>query len=395
MSLANHYLIFLENENNEYNTGDPGHIEGMFNLGTRSLGSNGFLTMRQKNTPYVGALAPAAGTTDLVNTGPGLGWGNGATSSIGASQEAGGGVIENSGFTAMLVRNNGGASRVPNLGQDLDQNNDGLDPASSDVNDWRTNWTILDAIGVHSEAGEAQYGRLYGNINFGPEATASVEPGATYVGLGYEIEYVGRWGDSTGQTASDWHASNLTDNPASGYPGGADYRQSGDPHPIGGVFDPGFRLESNRGVPYGTPLCRTLGATNYRFTPGDANIDGMVDDRDASILGGHWLAAGATWSMGDFTGDGFVDDRDAAVLAAHWGLGGSGEGDAAFTPIPEPTPIVLALAGLLGLLGLLGVFGLRRGSRSEPPAAFGARHHLAFGVSRQLPLCAPGGGFPM
>jgi autotransporter-associated beta strand protein len=262
-SLSNYYLILLENENNADNTGDPGHIDSMFDLGTYSLGSNGFLTMRQKNTPYLGYLAPAAGTTDLVNTGTGFGWGNGATSSVHAAQETGGGVIENSGFTAMLIRNNGTSNYAPYLGQDLDQGNNGLDLAGSDVNSWRSNWTILDSIGIHAEAGEAQYGRLYGNINFGPEATTNIEPGATYVGVGFEIEYIGRWGDSTGQTASDWNVSNLTNDPASGYTSGADYRQSGDPHPIGGVFAPNFHLESSHGVPYGTPLCRTLGATNF------------------------------------------------------------------------------------------------------------------------------------
>ncbi|MCX7424207.1 MAG: dockerin type I domain-containing protein [Planctomycetia bacterium] len=56
----------------------------------------------------------------------------------------------------------------------------------------------------------------------------------------------------------------------------------------------------------------------YRL--GDANLDGTVDDRDASILGAHWhTPSGATWIDGDFNGDGRVDDRDACILAAHWG----------------------------------------------------------------------------
>ncbi|MCX7424391.1 MAG: pre-peptidase C-terminal domain-containing protein [Planctomycetia bacterium] len=69
------------------------------------------------------------------------------------------------------------------------------------------------------------------------------------------------------------------------------------------------------------------GATNPNYSLvidgpnvlGDANGDGVVDDRDASILGAHWrMAEGATWAMGDFNGDGKVNDKDAAIMAAHW-----------------------------------------------------------------------------
>ncbi|MCX7426140.1 MAG: dockerin type I domain-containing protein [Planctomycetia bacterium] len=55
------------------------------------------------------------------------------------------------------------------------------------------------------------------------------------------------------------------------------------------------------------------------MTPGDANFDGYVDDRDASILGSHWqMREGATWADGDFNRDGMVTDADAAIMAAHW-----------------------------------------------------------------------------
>ena len=50
---------------------------------------------------------------------------------------------------------------------------------------------------------------------------------------------------------------------------------------------------------------------------GDANVDLVVDDRDASILAAHWRQAGG-WADGDFNGDGSVDDRDASILATHW-----------------------------------------------------------------------------
>jgi hypothetical protein len=83
---------------------------------------------------------------------------------------------------------------------------------------------------------------------------------------------------------------------------------------------------------------------------GDANADGMVDDRDASILGTHWLQiGGAKWLDGDFNGDGNVNDADAAILAAHWGEGGGEES------VPEPGSLAL-LAGMVAM----GAVCLRR-----------------------------------
>ena len=55
---------------------------------------------------------------------------------------------------------------------------------------------------------------------------------------------------------------------------------------------------------------------------GDANGDTFVDDKDASILGAHWMQNdGVGWGDGDFNEDGVVNDKDAAILAAHWGPG--------------------------------------------------------------------------
>ncbi len=65
MSLANHYLVILENE-----LGAAGQIDNVFNLGSRSLGANGFLLLRMKSAQHTGI---AAGTTDLINTGTGSG----------------------------------------------------------------------------------------------------------------------------------------------------------------------------------------------------------------------------------------------------------------------------------------------------------------------------------
>ena len=376
-SLANHYLILVENEDNLAHTGGAGVIENIFTLGDNpntptaetpyALGDNGFLTIRQKGSLYA---QPAAGTTDLVNTGTGTGYGSDATSSVRHSGEAGKVATENSGFTIMLIRNDGDAVlNQPFLGLDLDVGNDGLDSMETAQFSWRSAWTIVDAIGLFSEAGEAGLGRLYAPINFGPEIagqsipvtdggptfTPRIEPGAEYVGLGFEIEYVGRWGNSIGQSAQDWHASNLTDNPLSGAGPVPDFRQSGDPH--GNGVDQ--LVESSQGVPYGTRVVDTLGAPNLIYEDGDANLDGDVDGADfltwqrnlgygdGIVVG---AAVGATRMHGDASVDRVVDATDLDVWKANFGIG-STPALALGEAVPEPT--TLALAGFVPVCLLL------------------------------------------
>jgi hypothetical protein len=248
MSLGNTYLIFLEAENNALNTGATGTVERYFDLSAQSLGANGFLTLRQKGNPY---SAPAPGTTDLVNSGTGAGWGSGGTSSL-LTEGEDPVKLENSGFTAMLIQTDGTPGSAPFLGQDLDVGNNGLDVPTGTAH-----WTILDSIGTLNETGESQYGRVYGAINYGQELPTNIEPGAIAIETLFEIEYVGRWGNSTGSTADDWNVSNLTDKPEAGFVGPADFRQSGTPDGA-----PTF-VETTHGVPYGTIMTDTLGAPNY------------------------------------------------------------------------------------------------------------------------------------
>lgn len=76
--------------------------------------------------------------------------------------------------------------------------------------------------------------------------------------------------------------------------------------------------------------------------PGDANLDGRVDEDDAVILAAHWhQTSGMTWSDGDFNGDGKVNDADASIMATRWLVGTGGE----MTPIPEPATIFLLIGG--------------------------------------------------
>jgi len=79
--------------------------------------------------------------------------------------------------------------------------------------------------------------------------------------------------------------------------------------------------------------------------PGDANIDGAVDEADAQLLASNWGQTDATWDMGDFDGDGTIGPRDASILAANWGHGTSEA-----TSVPEPCPIAMLVMGAIGFL---------------------------------------------
>src|SRR6185503_18233485 len=56
-----------------------------------------------------------------------------------------------------------------------------------------------------------------------------------------------------------------------------------------------------------------------KFTRGaDANLDGIVNDTDVSIVGAFYnpSATGNDWNHGDFTYDGVVNDDDVSYLGA-------------------------------------------------------------------------------
>lgn len=343
MLLDHHYLIFIENEDVSAGTGSVGEIDHIFDLTGKSIGNNGFLTLRQKNSPYTN-ISP--GTNDYVNEGPLPAWGTNPTNNT-LNFTSTGLLIENSGFTALLIRNDGDpVTNKPTLGFDLDVGNDGLDHPNG-----REGWKILDGIGVHSELDETEFGRLYAPINFGyideffpPNWQPNIEPGAIFAGVPYEIEYVGRWGNSTGQTAADWHISNLTNNALAGFMNNYDFRQSGHLHdPIPSDF-----VETNQSTPYGVNLTATLGAPNY--IQGDYNGDGYVNTADY-VIWRDMLGRMGNDLKPDANNDQIVNELDYAIWKGRFGQPESAEGGLARTtvlsPVPEPTFMaILIVAGL-------------------------------------------------
>lgn len=384
LPLDGYYLLGIESEDNLAGTGAAGTIDNLFDFSGVSLGSNGFLALRQSGNQAGGATdsgpsryTVAPGATDLINTGTGPGYGSGATSSIGAEDQGNEGTIENGGTTLMLVRNVSGAA--PTLGLDLDEGNDGLDNPNG-----QEGWEIIDAVAFF-EPLETIFGRAYAPIVYGKETIGQqfffeggirsvdpgLEPGAEYVGVGFELEYLGRWGNSTGQTNADWHASNFTDDAGSGsqplgsLPAGSpiDFRQSytgdhgdlasGDPNtPSSQPTSSQGRLESNKNVPYGTKLLTNIGGPNY--LTGDYNGDGVVNAADYTT----WRDAEGTVGTesahpaADHNHDFAVDESDYTLWTAAYGGPNATASVSLAETVPEPATVLpVALATLLSLSG--------------------------------------------
>jgi hypothetical protein len=102
---------------------------------------------------------------------------------------------------------------------------------------------------------------------------------------------------------------------------------------------------------------------------GDANLDGIVNDDDVTIVGASYAPGvpQAFWALGDFDYNGFVDDDDVTLLgvfydptAAPLASGGavSGEGVAA---VPEPASVILLGIMVMTIAALAAARGeLRR-----------------------------------
>ena len=380
-SLDNIYLVILENElPGASTTNRAGTIENIFDLNTRSMGTNGFLTLREKGSLYT--VAP--GTTDLVNTGSGAGYGSGpGSSTIGATGNL---DLEASGFTAMLIHNDGG--EVPTIGLDLDHevDNDGNPLTEKDGLDYpgmgRPGWTILDSVGLFAEPEETETGRVYGQVNYARvdqfipiDFVPQIEPGTEFQRIPFEVEYIGRWGNSTGHELDDWHVSNLTDNSGSGSAGvltagGPDLRQScidgpgchavNDSNPNTPAPQPPNGTESSMAVPYGTKLTNTLGAPNFMF--GDYNKDGVVDAADYTV----WRdTLGATTGTetnhpaADTNHDFLVNDLDYDLWKSNFGQPGTGAGGSTVGGVGVPEPATISLLAIGGAMASM----IRRRSR--------------------------------
>lgn len=108
----------------------------------------------------------------------------------------------------------------------------------------------------------------------------------------------------------------------------------------------------------GEPVDETAVIIAYTRT-GDANLDGVVNDDDVTIVGAMYAPGvpNPHWALGDFDYNGFVDDDDVTLLGVFYDptaqpIGAPPSSAADSVAVPEPTAITLtAVAGLLIVVG--------------------------------------------
>jgi len=201
MSLAGYYLLSIEGQVSE----GMGDINQFFDLGSFSIGANGYLFARQNFSAYT---ATAPGAAVIQNTG-GQGWGLAGSSTVGYSGDTTQVDLENRVTTILLV--NIGTGSPPALTLDLDLDDDGwLEPLPA-------GWSLVDSVGIiDGAATQSPNDRSHGAITLrvGGAASGSSQygnivdvPGTPPTTSG--AMYVGRKGNSTGSTAADWFGAIL------------------------------------------------------------------------------------------------------------------------------------------------------------------------------------------
>jgi hypothetical protein len=114
---------------------------------------------------------------------------------------------------------------------------------------------------------------------------------------------------------------------------------------------------------------------------GDANLDGVVNDDDVTILGAAYAPSvpNAMWAMGDFDYNGFVDDDDVTLLGAFYDPAAQPLSLAPIEPgvvsaaaaisVPEPQSFALLLCGGAAILAITFLCRQSRRERSNFRAA--------------------------
>ncbi len=209
---AGYYLVGIEGHA-AFNTGE---VHDIFNLSGAfmSTGSNGVLTILQSSNLYsVNGLVDPAGMAFTQNPiAPSFGNNAaGITSTVGHSASQRFVELENANSSTLFLVY---AATPPQIGDDIDSNNDGL-PDGSVFN----NWAIVDSVGRGNELTTGT-DYVYGQINFiDPTGTTTAVTGpsslvSTTVETNFTPSWVGRTGNTTGSTSNDWLAADLEgDNP--------------------------------------------------------------------------------------------------------------------------------------------------------------------------------------
>jgi hypothetical protein len=192
-----------------------GSVQDIVALGGLTTGSNGYLTLfEQGNQILASGGLNQQGASGQNTAGAGFGNGSATSAFFGVA-----GVHSGLGGTGSLSDLQGGSvsylliqtPTVPALGNNID----GGSTSSATVAGGATyaGWNVLDGVGILRNATGATPDRSYAPITFKGSANTT---GTTIQGSnvattsGYAADFVARIAQNTGETNSDWLASNLT-----------------------------------------------------------------------------------------------------------------------------------------------------------------------------------------
>ena len=194
------YLVSVEGRSS-FNTGEVHDVFDLAGAGM-STGTNGYLVILPSMNLYNvnGLPDPNSNVYEQGGGAPGFGDILTVGSTVGHSSDAGFTSLENANSTTLfLVR----TSTPPVPGDDIDVNDDGI-PDGATYN----GWTVVDSIGrgdYQTQAGN----HVYGAINYiDPTGTTTALVGTT-ISTNFTASYLGRSGDTTGSSPTDWVASRL------------------------------------------------------------------------------------------------------------------------------------------------------------------------------------------
>jgi T5SS/PEP-CTERM-associated repeat protein len=106
---------------------------------------------------------------------------------------------------------------------------------------------------------------------------------------------------------------------------------------------------------------------------GDANLDGLVNDDDVTIVGATYApgVSQPSWALGDFDYNGFVDDDDVTLLGVFYNpsapplIEPAPNESSGIAAVPEPASIVLLVGGLTALVVAYGSAKRRHSDRGS------------------------------
>jgi hypothetical protein len=112
---------------------------------------------------------------------------------------------------------------------------------------------------------------------------------------------------------------------------------------------------------HGQPVDDTSILMAYTRT-GDANLDGVINDDDVTIVGATYApgVSQPSWALGDFDYNGFVDDDDVTLLGVFYDPTAAPIGEAVtaqsnrLAAVPEPSAVLLLAMGALAAALLQG-----------------------------------------